>query len=121
MFGLKNIANILGAPKDDAFAQLSVPSSSDKVVSGSSENIIFANIFADSVDAKDAKENVEVSTKAPSPPFLKQGAISLPPLPDDASEADDEDYVDIPFVDVEKEELRRELASARQALKARMH
>jgi DNA repair exonuclease SbcCD ATPase subunit len=97
MFGMKNIANILGAPKD--------------VVSGGSENRF----------PTAAKENAEVSTKVPtsSPPPFSMQSIQLVPtvfsLPDDTSEA--KDYVDIPFVDVETEELRRELASARQVLK----
>jgi chromosome segregation ATPase len=100
MFGIKNIANILGVPQDDAFAKPSAPGISE-------------NMFAPPTDAKDAKENVEVLTqKAPVPPFTKQVSFLVP---DDESDSDD--YVDIPFVDVETEELRRELASARQALK----
>jgi chromosome segregation ATPase len=118
MFGLKNIANILGTPKDDAFAPPSALSTSDKVVSGRSENM-----FAKSAPGKDAKENVKVLTKVSSPSFPSQASlvvptdISLPTLPDDESEA--EEYIDIPFNDdVETEELlRRELAPARQALK----
>jgi hypothetical protein len=115
MFGLKNIANILGSPKDAAFSHISAPSTSDKVVS---ENMSFAK----SADGKDAKENVKDLTKVPNPPFPNEVSlvptdISLPTLPDDAS-SEAEDYVDIPFVDVETEELlRRELAPARQHLK----
>jgi hypothetical protein len=107
MFGLKNIANILGVPQDDAFAKPSAPSSGycDKVVPGIPESM-----FANSTDAKDAKENTEV--KPPIPTFPKEVSHLVP---DDASDADD--YIDIPFVDEETEELRRELASARQALK----
>jgi chromosome segregation ATPase len=103
MFGLKNIANILGVPQDDAFAKPSAPSSGycDKVVPGISDNM-----FANSADAKDVKENVEVLTKAPIPPFPKQVSVVVP---DDASEIDD-------YIDVEMKEMRRELASARQAL-----
>jgi DNA repair exonuclease SbcCD ATPase subunit len=117
MFGLKNIANILGVPQEDTFAQPSAPSSSycDKISK--------KNMFVNSADANHAKENGEVLTKGPSPPSPKQASVSVPtvvappPLPDDASET--EDYVDIPYddIDIEAEELRRELASARQALK----
>jgi hypothetical protein len=74
MFGFKNIANILGATKHDAFAQPLAPSSSDsKVVSGSSENM-----FAKSADAKDVKENVKALTKVPRPIFPKQTSLLVP-------------------------------------------
>jgi chromosome segregation ATPase len=101
MFGLKNIANILSAPQDDALVKPSAPSSGycDKVVSGISENM-------------DAKENVEVMIKAPIEAFPTQ-AYHL--VSDDTSDV--ENYIDTPSEDVETEELRRELASARQALK----
>jgi DNA repair exonuclease SbcCD ATPase subunit len=112
MFGLKNMANILGVPQDDAFAK---PSSAPSTTSGYCDTKVVSGISnpTDAKDAKDAKENVEVMTKASIPFFPKQVSFLVP---DDASDA--EDYVDIPFVDdVETEELRQELASARQALK----
>jgi septal ring factor EnvC (AmiA/AmiB activator) len=103
MFGLKNIANILGAPHQDASSGYC-----DKVVSGISENV-----FANSTGAKDAKkENAEVLTKAPLPTFPKHVSFLVS---DDESDA--ADYIDIPFHNDETEELRRELASARQDLK----
>jgi DNA repair exonuclease SbcCD ATPase subunit len=132
MFGLKNIANILGAPpQEGVFAQPTLTAStSGKVASRNSESTLGKETSAVAVAVsvqKGAKENVKVLTKAPSPPFREQESVSKPsvvsvlPFPDDESEADAEQDVDTPFVDVDvdvkMEELRRELASSHQALK----
>jgi hypothetical protein len=57
-------------------------------------------MFANSTDAKDAKENTEVK-----PPILSQGGV---PFGAPMSASDAIDYIDVPFVDEETEELRRD-------------